>query len=87
MQRSEFRSQEAAAADTSQISPRREPQGQQLRVAAAIRVMPKLGLGPPTAPAENYDSRRASLRGGHLLRPTTPSSPRSRLQSPPRGPP
>ena len=55
MQRSEVRSQDAAAAETSQISLRSEPQGRQLRVAAAIRVRPKLSLGPATASAENYD--------------------------------
>lgn len=63
LQRSEVRSQAAAAADTSPSNPRRsEPRGRQPRVAAAIRVRPELVLRRPTASPENYSSRRASRR-------------------------
>lgn len=87
LQRSEVRSQAAAAAETSPSSPRRsEPQGRQPRVSAAIRVRPEPGLGPPTASPENYRSRRASLRGSHRLWPTIPGCPLAPLKGPPRRP-
>ena len=50
LQRSEVRSQAAAAAETSPSNPRRsEPQGRQPRVSAAIQERNKLDLGRPTA--------------------------------------
>lgn len=87
LQCSEVRSQAAAAAETSPSSPRRnEPWGWQPRVAAAIRVRPELGLGLPTASPKNYSFRRASLRGSHFPRPTTPGPPLVPLKGPPLHP-